>query len=174
MPASRTKRAAPGSKPIQCPYTGCSKILKTRMGLTYHVNSIHRNPNALPNHAITPSPSPPGSPIQVNDDDDPMPAPPPLPALHVPPQFQKNYHPFLDGRPCNAAGEFLPEGTPPPPRTTAPNDDWSPYDSEVQFKVADFLFRRAQMSAGNIDFLLEWEPAPAFPSVCPLYLFVHS
>ncbi|KAJ7336101.1 hypothetical protein DFH08DRAFT_706560, partial [Mycena albidolilacea] len=52
-------------------------------------------------------------------------------------------------------GEFLPEDTPPPPRETAPNDDWSPYDSEVQFKVADFLFCRVQMSAGNIDYF--WE-----------------
>ncbi|KAJ7840102.1 hypothetical protein B0H14DRAFT_3696876 [Mycena olivaceomarginata] len=142
----RRKPAAPGEA-IKCPYSGCPKILKSHMGLTYHVNSIHRNLNAIPNNPIAANDSPPGLPIGDDDDDD---APPP----YMAPRSQKNYHPFLDGRPCDEFGEFLPEGTPPPPRTTAPNDDW-PYDSSVQFNIADFLFRRVQMSAGNIDFLLE-------------------
>ena len=33
--------------------------------------------------------------------------------------------------------------------------DWAPFDSEVQFQVADLLYRRAQVSASNIDALLE-------------------
>ena len=38
------------------------------------------------------------------------------------------------------------------------NTDWSPYDDRVQFELADFLYRRNQMSGGDIDFILSlWE-----------------
>ncbi|KAJ6600932.1 hypothetical protein B0H10DRAFT_2167443 [Mycena sp. CBHHK59/15] len=83
------------------------------------------------------------------------PSPPLSPPPDAPPQSQKNYHPFLNGRPCDETGAFLPDGAPPPPRTTAPNDDWSPYEDSVQFNVADFLFRKVKMSSKNIDYLLE-------------------
>ena len=33
--------------------------------------------------------------------------------------------------------------------------DWTPFRSEVQFKVADMLYRRAELSASNVDALLE-------------------
>lgn len=33
--------------------------------------------------------------------------------------------------------------------------DWSPFENEVQFRTADFLYRRVEMSAGNIDELME-------------------
>ena len=33
------------------------------------------------------------------------------------------------------------------------DDDWSPYTDRVQFEVADFLFRRNQMSAGDINII---------------------
>lgn len=56
--------------------------------------------------------------------------------------------------PCNETG-FLPLNTPPPPRTKKISDDWSPYDDESQFKLADFLYTKCQMSAGNINELLE-------------------
>ncbi|KAJ7080159.1 hypothetical protein B0H15DRAFT_924417 [Mycena belliarum] len=58
-------------------------------------------------------------------------------------------------RPCDETGVYLPEGTPPPPRTAAAKTDWSPYEDSVQFNVADFLFRKVQMSSKNIDELLE-------------------
>jgi len=38
---------------------------------------------------------------------------------------------------------------------TAPQGDWSPFDSEVQFSLADLLYRRAELSTTNIDTLLE-------------------
>jgi hypothetical protein len=44
---------------------------------------------------------------------------------------------------------------PPPPRTDATPDDWTPYESELQFRTADFLYWRVEMSAGNIDQLME-------------------
>ena len=58
------------------------------------------------------------------------------------------------GLPCDADGNSLPPGTPPPPRPL-PATPWDPYASGVQFKTADFLYRRAKMSAGNIDELLD-------------------
>jgi len=58
------------------------------------------------------------------------------------------------GWPCDANGNPLPPGTPPPPRPL-PDTPWDPYANGVQFKTADFLYRRAEMSAGNIDELLD-------------------
>lgn len=34
-------------------------------------------------------------------------------------------------------------------------DDWSPFSSQQNFLLADFLFRREEMSAGNINYLME-------------------
>ncbi|KAF8810698.1 hypothetical protein BYT27DRAFT_7253435 [Phlegmacium glaucopus] len=105
-------------------------------------------------------PSPTHSSPQLPDDDSdlfvegssgqfPSPEPP-----HAAPE-QKTYHPFLNGCPCNKNGDFLPMETPPPPRPTAAPGDWMPFDDEVQFKVADFLYRQEEMSQGNINYLLE-------------------
>ena len=33
--------------------------------------------------------------------------------------------------------------------------DWKPFGSEVQFKIADLLYHRAELSASNIDHLFE-------------------
>jgi hypothetical protein len=49
----------------------------------------------------------------------------------------------------------LPPGAPPEPCQTAPQGDWAPFKSEIQFKIADLLYRRAELSAPNIDTLLE-------------------
>ena len=46
-------------------------------------------------------------------------------------------------------------GAPPPPRAAALQGDWSPFDSEAQFSLADLLYRRAELSSTNIDTLLE-------------------
>ena len=48
---------------------------------------------------------------------------------------------------------MLPPGSPPPPRSQ--EADWAPFETEQQFHLADFLYRKAEMSAGNIDELLE-------------------
>ena len=59
------------------------------------------------------------------------------------------------GRPCDSTGEFLPENAPPPPRTTAPSNSWTPFDSRLEFEVAEFLYKVEQMSGSNISFLME-------------------
>jgi hypothetical protein len=73
--------------------------------------------------------------------------------------------------PCDADGNPLQPGTPPPLRPL-PNTPWEPYANSVQFKTADFLYRRTEMSAGNIDELLDiwaesmeiWNGDPPFSS----------
>ena len=60
----------------------------------------------------------------------------------------------LQGLPCDTNGNTLPPGTPPALRPL-PDTPWAPFVNGVQFKTADFLFRRAEMSAGNIDDLLD-------------------
>lgn len=57
------------------------------------------------------------------------------------------------GQICDENGAPLPPGTPPSPRETGDNDDWTPYRDRVQFETADFLFRRNQMSAGDINII---------------------
>ena len=60
----------------------------------------------------------------------------------------------FQGLPCDAEGEPLPAGAPSLPRSHD-EDDWSPYEDEIQFRLADFSFRRAEMSTNNIDYLMD-------------------
>jgi hypothetical protein len=57
--------------------------------------------------------------------------------------------------PCDQDGRFLPAGEPPDPRQTTPQGDWTPFNSEIQFKVANLLYQRAELSAPNVDALME-------------------
>ncbi|KAF8233611.1 hypothetical protein L208DRAFT_1265637, partial [Tricholoma matsutake] len=61
----------------------------------------------------------------------------------------------LSGWPCDEDGNYLPLNTPPPPCATTLNDDWLPYEDEVQYRTADLLYHRVEMSQSNIDDLLE-------------------
>ncbi|KAJ7916694.1 hypothetical protein B0H13DRAFT_2231598 [Mycena leptocephala] len=157
MPRGTTKKSKPAEK-IPCPYPGCPKRVKSHRGLTYHVKSEHQNPNTLPG-AAGPSGGPPprlspdfqGNDLDIDMQDTP---PQPLPPSPQPPRSQKTYHLFL----TDENGEFLPDGAVPPPRTTAPNDDWSPYEDSVQFNIADFLFRKCSQT----EPLANGEDAPAW------------
>jgi hypothetical protein len=62
---------------------------------------------------------------------------------------------LFPGTPCDANGHPLLPGTAPPPRSDATPDDWSPYEDEVQFRTAELLYRRVEMSQTNIDELME-------------------
>lgn len=120
--------------------------------------------------------------ILIQDQDPILHLPSPSPAAHSsqclapPAQPKRNYHPWLIGeqgffnhslssvfwllfiivgRPCDEQGEFLPQGTPPPPRSNPGPDDWDPFEDEVQFLTEDFLFCQEEMSAGNINILLD-------------------
>ncbi|KAI5997456.1 hypothetical protein EDD15DRAFT_2386971 [Pisolithus albus] len=75
-------------------------------------------------------------------------------------KYYRNYHPHLTGRP----------------------GDWSPYSSRLEFELADFLFTRSQMSAGNINELLSlWNAAlsgthgkPIFRDSAEMYKTIDS
>lgn len=51
-------------------------------------------------------------------------------------------------------GNPLPPDTPPPTCPPIPNV-WAPFDGEVQFCLADFLFHKVEMSQGDINALLD-------------------
>ncbi|KAG1775762.1 hypothetical protein EV702DRAFT_953773, partial [Suillus placidus] len=58
-------------------------------------------------------------------------------------------------QPCDASGNFLPLGTPPCSLTEQSPDDWPPFRNHTEFETAEFLYSRAQMSAPNINTLLD-------------------
>lgn len=60
----------------------------------------------------------------------------------------------LLGQPCDEEGNYLPAGTP-PTRTEPDSDNWAPFASRVQFETAELLYKKVQMSAGNLDSLFE-------------------
>ena len=59
------------------------------------------------------------------------------------------------GLPCDAQGNFLPEGAPPPPWEERADDDFATFKDAAAFELADLLFRRDQMSGTHINDLLQ-------------------
>ncbi|KAG2108411.1 uncharacterized protein F5147DRAFT_799705 [Suillus discolor] len=59
------------------------------------------------------------------------------------------------GKPCDADGIYLPPGAPPPPPENVASDDWTPFHSRAEFEMAEFLYTQNQMSAGQINRLLD-------------------
>ncbi|KAG2132994.1 hypothetical protein DEU56DRAFT_739164 [Suillus clintonianus] len=66
-----------------------------------------------------------------------------------------NHSGFDLGLKCDANGSFIDQDAPPPPLTNAPPTDWTPYNDRAEFETAEFLFTRNQMSAKQIDTLLD-------------------
>lgn len=62
---------------------------------------------------------------------------------------------MFKGQPCDNSGQFLPDGAPPPPWEDPPDNSFAPYETQASFELADLLFRRDQMSATNINDLLQ-------------------
>ncbi|KAG1884360.1 hypothetical protein F4604DRAFT_1574713 [Suillus subluteus] len=61
---------------------------------------------------------------------------------------------FRAGRICDAASNFVPADTIPPPLTSKQPGDWTPYRSRLEFETAEFLYKKVQMSAGDVDKLM--------------------
>ena len=70
---------------------------------------------------------------------------------------------FMIGLPCDKDGNYLPEGTPPPPWDYPASDDFFPYDDRASFELADLLYRRNQMPASQINDLLQIWAATQHP-----------
>lgn len=77
--------------------------------------------------------------------------------------------------PCDSEGNYLPEGSLPPPKHIDPNN-WSPYRDTLQFQCADFLYHKVEMSQPDIDFLMEmWAfSKPQEGDIGPLELYNHT
>lgn len=58
------------------------------------------------------------------------------------------------GTPCDREGYDLESGAPSLSQTSGVPPDWGPFDSQVQFETADFLFKKTEMSQGDIDVLM--------------------
>ena len=70
----------------------------------------------------------------------------------------------LAGRICNEHGVYIPKDSSPPPREDGDSNDWETFDNRNQFETADFLFRKNQMSGGDIDTLMKlWADSGATP-----------
>jgi hypothetical protein len=156
-----------------CHFGFCEKACKSHAGLTNHINSRHP---ALshPNEDLDIEAEQNYYDFRDNDningnefDEGNEPGEGNVAALQ-----RTVYHPILDGKclsdpeqslatyfstgtPCNAGGVDLAPDTPPPPCVVPCADDFAPYDSRVEFEIADFLFRRNQMPGTDIDELMD-------------------
>jgi hypothetical protein len=101
----------------------------------------------------------------------------------VPPHITRSYHPNINGawfpsifrpnytncsthkgRICDEQGNDIPLDTRPPPCPSGRGPaDWTPYTDRVEFEVTDFLYRRNQMSGGDIDFIFSLWAASLAP-----------
>ena len=89
------------------------------------------------------------------------------------------YHPLIDGtswtfhlyealtsvlgQPCDSDGGPLDPGSPLRAAEAKGATDWTPYSSRVAFELADFIYRRNQMSAGDFNALCELWKATHLP-----------
>ncbi|KAK0432234.1 hypothetical protein EV421DRAFT_2024116 [Armillaria borealis] len=62
---------------------------------------------------------------------------------------------YCPGKPCDMDGHILPNGTPPPPFLHGPANDYTPYDHHASFELADLLYRHTQISADQLNDLLQ-------------------
>jgi Plavaka transposase len=91
---------------------------------------------------------------------------------------------FLLGRPCDEHGDYIPSDTPPQQARHARADpeDWTPYRERIEFETAQFLYCQEQMSAGNINILLDlWaatllkhDEPPPFADAADMYETIDS
>ncbi|KAG1735562.1 hypothetical protein EDB19DRAFT_1830231 [Suillus lakei] len=70
-------------------------------------------------------------------------------------QSQYVPHPYLCGNPCDLEGNPLPPNTPKPDHYVGLKDSWAPFGNQAKYLLMDFLFQKEEISAPNIDFLME-------------------
>ncbi|KAH8987221.1 hypothetical protein EDB86DRAFT_2809048, partial [Lactarius hatsudake] len=54
---------------------------------------------------------------------------------------------------CDKNHIYLPPGTLPTPPPVQDPDDWTPYRNHIEFKLAEFLYQKVQMSRNDINVL---------------------
>ncbi|KAF9489415.1 hypothetical protein BDN71DRAFT_1490935 [Pleurotus eryngii] len=134
MPMVRRRRLTPAQLP--CGAANCRKRCRTLGGLKRHRNSCHK----WSQHEMCPllSPSSQTSPVHER-------------AAGV----ELQYHPLLDGTPCDIAGNNLAKGESPPLPPTTDTDDFGPFVSQGDFEFTEFLYRDVEMSGGHLDQLAQ-------------------
>ncbi|KAG1884298.1 hypothetical protein F4604DRAFT_1878722 [Suillus subluteus] len=148
---------------IPCGYLHCERYFKSQAGRKKHWNASHPTFKSAP---VEDEPEEPHNNFPADHDDFPTDSFDAGQALDEPDNLEMkfwgpgdklycNYHPKLNGRPCDAAGQFLEDGAPPMPPLSKSPDDWTPYWDRVEFETAEFLYTRNQMSAGDINVLLD-------------------
>ncbi|KAF8890348.1 hypothetical protein CPB85DRAFT_1377935 [Mucidula mucida] len=156
-----------------CPH-GCGRHFWNASGRTQHVNAIHAAitqsstsisapPNepasddarSLSDHSVDKDIDMDGPPDDLEDSPPRYPSPDaPDEPENPPPRIHWIHHPFMTGTPCDIDGQYLPAGTPPDARTHSENP-YEPFADDVQFRLADFTFRKAELSEARTNELLE-------------------
>ncbi|KAF5353600.1 hypothetical protein D9758_013775 [Tetrapyrgos nigripes] len=159
-------------KHVQCPE--CGLKVKSEGGLKRHIEAKHAEPQPDPPAPRFPTPD-------LNSFNTPPPQshpPSPIFSSRRSPRRRQNgspvclqwsaapldlrkygthvemAHPILDGTPCDQNGYDLPENSLPAPVVNDNEfDDWAPFQNATEFKLAEFLYHKVQMSAGDIDTL---------------------
>ncbi|KAH7904947.1 hypothetical protein BJ138DRAFT_1234046 [Hygrophoropsis aurantiaca] len=180
VPRTHTsRRSVYNGRLLPCTYPGCTRYFKNQSGLTQHLNSpltharLQTRHNQLPRSSDYSAPlgsepisqdvpvdtdanNVPLDDVMMDDEAQPHSSPPrssqgsPGPKKRI-----RDYHEELDGKPCDENGTFIDPSTPPTPRTSRASDDWTPYQSRTEFELAEFLFTRNQMPAGQINTLMD-------------------
>ncbi|KAG2110723.1 hypothetical protein BD769DRAFT_1630318 [Suillus cothurnatus] len=149
---------------IPCPHTGCNHYFKNWSGLTQHHHALHDFLFELPVNAHqcpAESDSNNGEQLLPNVDfhaadhhEDTMDYDYSNDAIDdnmAPGYILTN---FWAGHICDAASNFIPVDTIPPPLTLQQPGDWTPYRSQLEFETMEFLYKKVQMSTGDINKLM--------------------
>lgn len=150
-----------------CVFPGCTRLFHNKAGQVRH-SATHLDTRQIRRTQPTeadPGQIPPPEPVSSDEEE----ADVGMEDL----QFQRYTHPvingeyiwfayqFLDnvtemiGQPCDRDGVLLPPNTAPPPRYAVEEDDWTPFDDRADFALAEFLYKKNQMSGAGIDQLLK-------------------
>ncbi|EGO23499.1 hypothetical protein SERLADRAFT_449880 [Serpula lacrymans var. lacrymans S7.9] len=145
---------------IPCENSQCNRWFRSVSGLKKHVRSCHVSTPSHPLPPEHPALSPPAeneleSNFEPFDGQDEQENPLSNEPLEDQAQCEIEYHPFLDGRPCDENGNFLPPGAKPVLPETPSTNDWSPYRDRVEFETAELLYKKVQMSGGDINALVD-------------------
>jgi len=115
----------------------CSRRFFNSSGLTKHQNTFHRT-DARPrgvtgSHRVETHPLINGKSIITS-----------LILSHI-----------IAAQPCDEEGNFLPKSTPPAHTETRAPGDWTPFNSQDEFELADLLFTQTEMSHSQADRLMQ-------------------
>ncbi|KAK0460894.1 uncharacterized protein EV420DRAFT_1619442 [Desarmillaria tabescens] len=148
---------------LVCVVQGCNQTFRTQYGHTQHINAKHTGIDMQPSSCRPEL-------VSCNSERDAEQiSSPSFMDIDDEPTFSSAFNRFillvsssmyiynlclLVSLPCDSQGNFLPTGTP-PSSPVQPENVAEPFMDPLQFRIADFLFRKVEMSQGNINELME-------------------